>query len=77
MYIYYVVGHTKWSVRKLFWDIFEHFWIWGEKHNFKPCSHIELNTQNPNTIVKITIYYTKYPTMPKQFPFCFGKFRKV
>ena len=30
------------------------------KNAFKPCSHIELNTQNPNPIFKITICFTKY-----------------
>ena len=29
--------------------------------NFKPCPHIESNTTNPNTIFKISIYYTKTP----------------
>ena len=37
------------------------------KNNFKPCSHIELNTTNPNTIFKITVYYTKTPNMLKYF----------
>ena len=32
---------------------------------FEPCSHIELNTQNPNLIFKITIYYTKYTKQSK------------
>ena len=43
-----------------FWDflkIFENMFT----NTFKPCYHIELNTQNPNTIIKITICYTKYP----------------
>ena len=46
-----------------------HFWekLWFSgvekirfKNTFNLCSHIELNTQNPNPIFKITIYYTKY-----------------
>ena len=35
------------------------FSIFGSKNVFNLCSHIELNTQNPNPIFKITIYYTK------------------
>ena len=42
--------------------------------------HIELNTQNPNTIVKMTIYYTNYP-LKCQNTFnkleMFGKVREV
>ena len=34
---------------------------------FKPCHHIELNTKNPNPILKITIHFTKTPKMPKYF----------
>ena len=47
----------KWSVRKLF-TLLRHF-LKMSTNNFKPCSYIELNTQNPNTIFKITICYTK------------------
>ena len=52
---------NKSSVRKLF-TLLGQFWKLFEKvftNIFKPCSHIELNTQNPNTIFKIAIYYTK------------------
>ena len=46
-----------------------HFWenvrFWESKNIFNLCSHIELNTQNPNTISKITIYYTKYTNNAK------------
>ena len=31
--------------------------------------HIELNTQNPNQIFKITFSFTKAPTMPNNFRF--------
>ena len=41
-----------------FWDIFGFCERMSKKH-LKPCSHIELNTQNPNPIFKITIYCTK------------------
>ena len=58
-------SRTKWSVRKLF-ALLGHFLIcflnFVEKMfktTFNPCS-IELNTQNPNTIFKIQIYYTEY-----------------
>ena len=34
----------------IFWKMFEHM----SKHIFKPCSHIEFNTTNPNPILKIT-----------------------
>ena len=37
------------------------------KHIIKVCSHIQKNTQNLNTIIKITIYNAKYPTTPKYF----------
>ena len=37
------------------------------KNNFKPCYHIEANTTNPNTILKITICFTKQPNKPKYF----------
>jgi hypothetical protein len=54
-------SQTKWSVRRLF-TLLGHFLKMFEKmfkHTFNLCSHIELNTQNPNTIFKITIYYSK------------------
>ena len=45
--------------------------IFWSKNIVKPCSHIELNTQNPNPnpnpILKITISFTKTPTIPKYF----------
>ena len=37
------------------------------KNIFKPCSHIEFNTTNPNTIFKITICFTKYPKSQNTF----------
>ena len=37
----------------------------GQTKIFKPCSHIEFNTTNPNPILKITIYYTKYTNNAK------------
>ena len=45
----------KCSVRKVF-TLLGHFLIFRKisKHIFKPCSHIEFNTTNPNTISKIT-----------------------
>ena len=39
----------------------------GTKNIFNLCSHIELNTQNPNPILKFTISFTKTPTKPKHF----------
>ena len=51
-----------------FWDILgfsEQF----SKSIFEPCSYIELNTQNLNTIFRITIYCTKYTPNPKHFSF--------
>ena len=50
------------GVRELFtllglvWNLLEHMF----KRMFKPCFHIELNTQNPNTIFQISIYCTNY-----------------
>ena len=32
----------------------------SSKNIFKPCSHIQKNTQNPNPIFKISIYSTDY-----------------
>ena len=64
----------KCSVRKLFTllgnvsisgESFFRFWV--SKQMFNLCSHIELNTQNPNLIFKITICFTKTPTMFKYF----------
>ena len=43
------------------------FRFWGSENIFNLCSHIELNTQNPNPIFKITISFTKTPQMPKYF----------
>ena len=46
---------------------------------FKPCHHIDLNTTNPNPILKITIPFTKTPTKPKHFRTYFKnpKFSKI
>ena len=41
------------------------FRLLESKNIFNLCSHIELNTQNPNPIVKITIPFTKLPNMQK------------
>ena len=35
------------------------------KNAFNLCSHIELDTQNPNPIFKIKIYYTKHSQYAK------------
>ena len=32
----------------------------SSKHTFNICPYIQKNTQNPNTVFKITIYNTKY-----------------
>ena len=40
------------------------------KDKFKPCSHIESNTTNPNTIFKLTIYYTKHTNNAKTLSKC-------
>ena len=40
------------------------------KTHFKQCSHIELNTQIPNPIFKITIHYTKYTKHAKILSIC-------
>ena len=55
-------SQKQWSVRKLFTLLgcFLNFFEKMFKNTFKPCSHIELNTQNPNPIFKITICFTKY-----------------
>ena len=55
-----------------FWEFFRFlgvvfFDFWGSNNNFKPCHHIEFNTQNPNPIFKITISFTKTPKKPKHF----------
>ena len=54
------------------YENFSHFWvIFGfcferlSKHILNPCSHIEFNTQNPNPIIKIPLYCTKYPQHAK------------
>ena len=39
----------------------ETFRFLGSKNIFNPCSHIELNTQNPNPRFKIAICFTKTP----------------
>ena len=39
------------------WETFRYF---SPKHIFKPCSHIQSNTQNPKPIFKISVYYTKH-----------------
>ena len=39
----------------------------GPKNIFNLCSHIELNTQNPNPIFKITTCFTETPKMSKCF----------
>ena len=39
----------------------------GSKNVFNLCSHIELNTQNPNPTFKITICLTKTPTSQNTF----------
>ena len=55
------------------------FRFWGSKNIFNLCSHIELNTQNPNPIFKITICFTKTPTTPTYFRFFgfLGNFWKI
>ena len=60
-----------------FWEIvrFSGGRFGGSKNIFNLCYHIELNTQNPNLILKITIPFTKTPKMPKYFR-SFGKIRK-
>ena len=40
------------------------------KSIFKVCSHVQKNTQNPNPIFKITIYYTKYTQNAKLHSKC-------
>ena len=50
---------------KMFEQMFE--------NTFKPCSHTESNTQNPNTLFKITIYCIKYTQNTKTL----SKFGKV
>ena len=58
--IFFPQNRTKWSARKLFTllgcflEMFETMF----NNSFNLCSHIELNTQNPNPIFKITIDYT-------------------
>ena len=42
-----------------FWDMFLKMIEKMFKNTFNLCSHIQLNTQNPNTIFKITIYYIR------------------
>ena len=42
---------------------------------FKPCSYIELNTQHPNPILKITIYCAKC-TQNATILYIFGKISK-
>jgi hypothetical protein len=70
-----------------FWDLFrfrgvEFLDFLESKNIFKPCHHIEFNTQNPNPILKITIPFTKTPTKTKHFRIkrnfskYFGKFQK-
>ena len=57
------------SVRKLF-TLLGHFLKILEKisrTSFEPCPHKEFNTTNPNTILKTTLCFTKYPTKPKYF----------
>ena len=39
----------------------------GSRNIFNLCSHMELNTQNPNPIFKITICFTKTLNTPKCF----------
>ena len=54
--------------------------LWVEKCRFflfKVCSHIELNTQNPNPIFKITICFTKTQKMPKYVLFVEKKVRII
>ena len=53
------------------------FSIWGVENIFNPCSHIELNTPNPNPVFKITICFTKTQTMPKHFRNIGNIFRKI
>ena len=75
---------TKWSVRKLFtllcfFEFFEKMF----KNTSNLCSNIQWNTTNPNTIFKITVYYTKYTKNAKKHSnfwcFCFGggEIRKI
>ena len=35
------------------------------KQMFKPCSHIEFNTTNPNPTFKISFFYTQYTNNAK------------
>ena len=47
-------------------DVFDFL---GSKNIFNLCSHIELNTQNPNPTFKIATCFTKTPKLPKHFRF--------
>ena len=53
-----------------------YFGFGGSKYIFDPCSHIELNTQNPNPTLKTAICFTKTPHTPKYFR-SFGKNGKI
>jgi hypothetical protein len=46
-----------------FFDFFDKM----SKNSFKPCHNIEFNTTNPNTILKITICFSKTPKCPNTF----------
>ena len=46
------------------------------QNTFNLCSHIELNTQNPNPILTISISFTKTPKTPKHFRF-FGIYSEI
>ena len=48
----------------------------GSNNIFNLCSNIELNTQNPNPIFKITIRFTETPKTPKYF-WIFGPFSRI
>ena len=50
------------------------FDILPSKNIFKPCSHIQSNTQNPTPIFKVSIYYTKHTNMSKHI---FKKYKKT
>ena len=61
-----------------FCDFFEKI----SRNTFKPCSHIESSTTNPNPIFKITIYFTKYTQHANicsffSFAETLGNFRKI
>ena len=52
------------------------FFDFGRKIPFNPCSHIELNTPNPNPIFKFTISFTNHPKCQNTFDFLDFIFQK-